>query len=231
MIRVPDKKLCAIVLFNSFMWNTRDYCLKVLDLFLEENPDVSEKETTSIERTPVTLPLSQLEKWVGVYYHPVRGSIRQISVKDDTLLYRANPLAPLSPEKFYMVEMPNVEMHFTLDTMTVISESEKVIYQKVEAVDLNTIDFSSYEGVYYAPELGQRWTLKAGTDHLTVTRWKYPSSRMNPIFKDAFNDDWLPIMDYPINYTVLFDRDEKEKITGFKVSGNGVRHLRFERIS
>jgi hypothetical protein len=231
MIRVPEKHLSVVVLFNYFMWGMRDYAVRVLDLFLEENPDTAEESTRVTEGTPVSLEVDQMKKWVGVYYHPVRAATRQINLKEEILMFRGNPLTPLSEERFFFTEMPEYMVIFTPTTMTVVGGAEEVVYQKLDATNLAIEDLKIYEGRYYSPEIDQRWTVSAGNECLRVSRWKYPPSEMKTLFRDAFNDDWMPIMGYPTNYTVVFDREEDGDVNGLRVSGNGVRHLWFERES
>jgi hypothetical protein len=57
--------------------------------------------------------------------------------------------------------------------------------------------------------------------------YKYVPSQFTPLFADAFSDDWLPIMEYPSTYLVVFERDKDGEITGLRVSGSRVRHLWF----
>jgi hypothetical protein len=55
-------------------------------------------------------------------------------------------------------------------------------------------------------------------------------SKLTPVFVDAFSDDWGPLMGYPTTYLIVFERDERGTITGLRVSGTRVRHLRFVRL-
>lgn len=71
------------------------------------------------------------------------------------------------------------------------------------------------------------WTLVARDDHLVAKRRKYVNTRLTPLFADAFSADWEPLMGYPTTYLVVFERGEQGAITGLRVSGNGVRNLRF----
>ncbi|MFC2064253.1 serine hydrolase domain-containing protein [Chloroflexota bacterium] len=230
MIHIPDRKITSVVFFNAFMWNTREYCIRLLDLFLEDNPDAPTSSSDALERKPIHLTTEQMKPCTGVYYHPVRGWIRKISFPSDTLMYRGNPLAPISEDKYYLTGKPEIEIHFTPETMSVITKAETIIYQKTTPFDLSSVDLSIYNGKYFSEEVGHTWTITAQKDTLKVTRWKYPPTRMTPLFQDAFNDDWLPVMGYPTNYTILFDREDKGVIIGFKLSGNGVRHINFCKV-
>jgi hypothetical protein len=42
---------------------------------------------------------------------------------------------------------------------------------------------------------------------------------------DAFSDDWLPFMDYPTTYPIVFDRNQPGTIAELCVSGPAVRNL------
>jgi hypothetical protein len=89
----------------------------------------------------------------------------------------------------------------------------------------------TYAGRYYSPELDIYWTLVAEADHLIAKRRKYVDSKLTPLFTDTFSDDWEPLMGYPTTYLVVFERDQRGAITGLRVSGSRVRHLRFIKQS
>ena len=100
-------------------------------------------------------------------------------------------------------------------------------YDRVEALPPTADVLAEYAGRYYSPELDVYWTLVAEDDHLVARRRKYVDSKLAPLFRDAFHDDWEPLMGYPTTYLIVFERDERDTITGLRVSGSGVRHLGF----
>ena len=72
---------------------------------------------------------------------------------------------------------------------------------------------------------------KRWEDQLLIKRRKYVDSRLTPLFKDTFSDDWSPIFGYPMTYMLIIERDTRGEITGLKVSGSRERNLRFDRQS
>jgi CubicO group peptidase (beta-lactamase class C family) len=71
MIRFPELHLSVVVLFNHFMWNMRQYALKVADLFLEDRstgqPSAGTPEIPAKARKSVELSAEQLEARAGTY--------------------------------------------------------------------------------------------------------------------------------------------------------------------
>jgi hypothetical protein len=113
--------------------------------------------------------------------------------------------------------------------MRTITTSGEYDYDRVDTVSLTKDGLTEYMGRYYSTELDIYWTIVIRNDHLICRRRKYVDSHLTSIFADGFSDDWLPIMGYPTTYLVVFERDERDTITGFRVSGSRVRNLRFTK--
>jgi hypothetical protein len=111
--------------------------------------------------------------------------------------------------------------------MRTLTSSGQYGYDRVEAVSATADVLAQYAGRYYSPELEIYWTLVAGDEHLVAQRRKYVDSKLTPLFRDACHEDWEPLMGYPATYLVVFERDERDTITGLRVSGTSVRHLGF----
>ncbi|MCK4786361.1 MAG: serine hydrolase [Desulfobacteraceae bacterium] len=237
MVRFPELHLSVVVLFNHFLWEMQDYALKVADLFLEEKaaPKMLVGQQAASEETaaPIELSAEQLEKKSGAYFNALRAALREITYADGQLQFQGLDLVPLSENLFFFEAEPQTRVEFipTKDDavagMKTITSSGEYGYDRVETVSLTPDKLAQYAGCYYSPELDIYWTIEVGDNHLIAKRRKYVDSKLTPLFTDAFGDDWLPLMDYPTTYLVVFERDEHDTITGLCVSGTRVRNLRF----
>lgn len=239
MARFPELRLSVVVLFNHFLWEMQDYALKVADLFLEEKapPHVPAEEQAAPEETtaPVELPAEQLEEKAGAYFNARRAALREITYTEGRLQFQGLNLVPLSEMRFFFEVEPKTQVAFTATEdgaaagMKTITSSGEYGYDRVETVSPTPAELAQYAGRYYSPELDIYWTLTAEDDHLVAHRRKYVDSKLTPLFRDAFSDDWEPLMGYPTTYLVLFERDEDGVVTGLRVSGTRVRNLGFSR--
>jgi hypothetical protein len=239
MVRFPEARLSVVVLFNRFLWNMQEYALKVADLFLEEReaPKTSVERPEAPEEATGSLKLSaaQLEERVGTYFNARRAALREVTCKEGRLQLGGYDLISKNENAFYFEVEPQTGVAFivALDGAVVgvktITDSGEYRYDRVEVISPAAEALAQCAGRYYSPELDLTWTLIAKDDHLVAQRHKYVDSQLTPVFVDAFGDDWGPLMGYPTTYLVVFERDEQDLITGLRVSGTRVRHLRFVR--
>jgi len=237
MMRFPELHLSIVVLFNHFLWNMQDYAIKVADLFLEEKmapkPRVEQTATPQQTAEPVELSAEQLEKRAGTYFSARRAASRQITYTENRLRFQGFDLVPLSENLFFFEVEPQTRVEFvpakdgTVVGMKTITSSDEYGYERVETVSPTPNELAQHTGRYYSPELDVYWTLVAEDDHLVAQRRKYMNSKLTPLFRDAYSDDWEPLMGYPTTYLVAFERDKRDTIIGLRVSGTRVRNLRF----
>ncbi|HLA58916.1 MAG TPA: serine hydrolase domain-containing protein [Puia sp.] len=82
----------------------------------------------------------------------------------------------------------------------------------------------TYTGIYYCPELDCKYGIKLNDHHLLLTHDKYPDSQLILTGKDdLLNELW-----WIKHLSVL--RDDKNKIIGFEVNNDRIKHLRFNKI-
>jgi CubicO group peptidase (beta-lactamase class C family) len=239
MVRFPELYLSVVVMFNLFLWAMRDYAIRVADLFLEDHPSQQRVPGTTATQqqaaTAIELGAEQLEAKAGTYYDAQRGSLREVTCAEGQLQYQGLVLVPASETRFYFQDMPDTEVEFAPATehaparLKTITASGDYFYERVETVSPTQAELAQYAGRYYSPELDLTWTFVAGDGHLVAKRRKYVDSKLTPLFTDAFNDDWLPLMGYPTTYLVVFERDANGKVTGLRVTGTRVRNLSFVR--
>ena len=236
MMRFPELHMSVVVLFNHFMWEMRDYALKVADLFLEDKGSVvQETEAIPDQASPIVLSADQLQRYVGKYFNSERAALREVTYSGDRLQYQGLDLLPLSDTLFFFEVEPQthvafITQHGTVASMKTITSSGEYGYDRVETYAPTPDELAQYAGCYYSPELDITWTLIIENDHLVAQRRKYVDSKLSPLFRDAFSDDWGPLMGYPTAYLVVFERDAHDAITALRVSGACVRNLEFSKI-
>jgi CubicO group peptidase (beta-lactamase class C family) len=234
MVRFPDLHLSVLVLFNHFLWGSRDFALRVADQFIEDHPDLDEsKETLQRAAAGIELADEQLAAKAGKYFNSRRVALREITFIEGGLKYEELDLVPLSENRFYFEEVPEVKVEFIAtddgvpQRIKTFTSSGVYTYDYVEVVDLDSDELINYEGRFYSGELDLYWTVSRKEDHLVISRRKYVDSILTELFTDAFSDDWTSIVGYPLKFMVIFERDGQGKITGLNVSGDRVRNLRF----
>lgn len=243
MVRFPELHLSVVVIFNHFMWEARDYALRVADLFLESKPEEAEAGPDEVRAVttggetgePVELSEAQLAERVGQYYSATRAAHREVTCAGGRLQFLGLNLVPLSENLFIFEVEPESKVEFvpagdgSITAVRTIVSSGVYDYDRVETVDVTPEGLADYAGRYYSPEIDVYWRIRAGDSHLIAGRRKYVDSRLSPLFTDAFKDDWLPIVGYPTGYLVVFERDESGSVSGLRVSGTRVRNLKFLR--
>jgi hypothetical protein len=122
-----------------------------------------------------------------------------------------------------------ITQHGTVASIKTITSSGEYGYDRVAPCAPTPDELVQYVGRYYSPELDITWTLIIEEDHLVAQRRKYVDSKLSTLFRDAFSDDWGPLMGYPSAYLVVFERDAHDAVTGLLVSGACVRNLRFSK--
>lgn len=221
-------------MFNHFLWEMQNYALKVADLFLEETAASEKPAILQKSVVPIELNADRLENKAGKYFSASRAALRNVTYAGGRLQFQGLDLLPLSETLFFFEVEPQTQVEFLLEAdgtitgMKTITSSGEYEYDRVE-VSLTSNDLMQYDGAYYSPELDIYWRIVVEDGNLVVKRRKYVDSQLTPLFSDAFSDDWTPLMGYPTTYLVIFERDMNSTITGLRVSGSRVRHLKFVR--
>ena len=216
MVRFPELHLSVVVLFNHFLWNMRDYAIKVADLFMVDRP--GEQATTerlsdlAPAAAPIDLSQDELEQKAGTYFNVQRAALREITCTEHRLQFQGLDLVPLRENLFFFEVEPDTRVEFISTTdggvaeLKTITSSGEYSYDRVETTSPTSDELAEYAGRYYSPELDVYWTIEADADHLLAKRRKYVDSKLTPLFADTFSDDWSPLMGYPTTYLVAFER-------------------------
>lgn len=241
LIRFPQVHLSTIVLCNVFSWQARQYALQMADIVLDqivpEKTAVQPETKTQKEPSFVELSDSQLASKAGLYFDRKRAALREISLKNGTLQLSGVDLLPISDTVFLFSDSPDVQIIFAADqaghplALQIKTSSSDFSYARVEAVRLSPAELQAYAGLYYCPELNVYWQIMLEDDQLLVRHQRHANTQLTAVFADGFKNDWSEAAGFPYSFFVLFKRDRDDAITGFGLSDDRMRHLKFRRLT
>lgn len=225
--RFPDQKFSIIILSNLASVNPSQLGKKVADIWLEE--EFPEKQVEP--QLAANVEPDILKSLTGIYHNLSIQATHRIIYKEGRLYTEPGTdieLLPLSQERFYTRQLgPETIIHFKPSQTPEKKElhlqtpgDPPVIYQQVEPHDPTEAEKTEYNGTYYSPELDTKYYIILENGKLHLKRRKYGKVPLIPTFKDAFT---------LTSNEILFLRDLKETITGFKLTTGRVRNLRFTR--
>jgi len=224
----PEERLSVVLLSNRFSWSLKATAMKIADLFLPKakrralplspQPQAEKAERQSISHDGLE----------GFYYSPRRGNIRHVEKREKALLYNGFEMKPVGPNHFLLKLEPSVHVRFSGTKMNVRGNNENYDYEKLEG-HVSQADLSEYSGTYHSAELQVSWELRLERGKLKARRKKYPDTLLKQVFHDFFSDNWRKITGFEMDLLLRFTRDTRNQITGFTLTSDGARQIRFEK--
>lgn len=226
MIRFPEQRFSVICLSNLSSVNPSRLARQVADIYLAGR----------LEAKPETRLLAEprfLEDKVGVYRSDVTGRIVELSQEGGGLVAETSGecvrLAPVSETEFVTADAPfDAQIRFERPgqdepwQMQLGVEDERPdTLRAIEVVSPGADQLAEYVGDYYSKELWVTYNLVSKDGRLFVRYRSAPNEPLKPGFNDMF---WVN----PI--TLLFTRDDAGRVSGFEVSTEHVRNVRFVRV-
>ena len=231
--RYPDQRLGVAVLCNFSTTNPTGLARQVAELYLAdviEGDAESSEAKASTEAEVVEVPRATLDRYSGEYWHPENGMIRTIVSNDDGVHYdrgggSTTQLAPLGDDRFQMVGV-GVEVIVGFEgrgaprRMTVAVEGqEPLTLDRLERWKPSREELGSLAGTYYSPELEHTQTIALEENRLTASRRSGPTE-LEPIVSGTLSAEGAMI---------VFERDGKGRVTGYRLSAGRVKNLRYDR--
>ena len=84
---------------------------------------------------------------------------------------------------------------------------------------------NEFKGTYYCHQLNTGYTFDVKDGKLVANNLRIGEVTFSPVTKDKFKGDFWNLSN------INFQRDSQQKITGFKISTDNVRNLKFTKIS
>jgi len=223
MIRFPEQKFSVICLANLSSMNPMKLCKQMAEIYLSNQ--FKQKEAQFIE-----LPEEELKDKTGAFRDPVNGTICELSIKDGKLM--ANlfdmdfQIAPLSKTKFRSVDAPfdtNVifekqDQNKPLLVHVTVEGEKPVTFEAIKLVSPTPAQLAEYVGDYYSDELQFTHNLVLEDGKLFFRHRNAPKKPLSPTLRDMFKVRGI---------TIHFIRDHKNKISGFTLSSERARNIRF----
>jgi CubicO group peptidase (beta-lactamase class C family) len=230
LMRFPEQHFSVAILGNLSTINPSELAKRVADIYLAEV--FADESAAENEAAPIDLAPEQLADRVGVYYNASTARTYRLEMRDGKLVIALGPgfeLAALSENYFQVAAFPQMKLKFelavdgTLQMHEITASAKPIIYDAVTTVTPTMEEQAAYVGMYYSPELDVNYTVIVQEEQLVLQRRKYGIHRLLPTFVDGFTSDSAP------EVTIVFNRDDKNSIAGFRLSTGRVRNLRFVR--
>jgi CubicO group peptidase (beta-lactamase class C family) len=160
---------------------------------------------------------------VGWYQNQRDGSALKITVKRGILFSRNNTLSPVDDQSMLASNNGNIFQFGPDKQLNIRVRSGDIVpYVAVDSiVKLTEKEAAEYFGTYRSDEAGGTFQFLEKNDKLFLTMSPDTEYMVDPTYKDGF--------DTPLGHMV-FVRNRKGKITGFKISISRARNMYFERL-
>ena len=227
LMRFPEQYFSVAILGNLSTMNPSKLAKRVADIYLAEA--FADDREVEDEAVLIGLSAEQLARRAGVYYSVATATTRRLEMRDDKLVVALGPeseLVSLSENNFQVAALPQMKLRFelaadgTLQMYEIIGSAKPVIYEAVVTINPTMEEQAAYTGIYYSPELDVKYTVMVQEGQLVLQRRKYGIIRLLPTFADGFTADII---------NIVFNRDDKNRVAGFRLSRRRVRNLRFVR--
>lgn len=240
LLRFPEQRFSAAVLCNVRGNNPEGLARRVAEVYLAERfePQAGGGQNAPLVTPESTVRLSEqeLSDVAGLYWNPANDTVRRVYVKDGRLLYQRAPgneseLAPLGGRRFLMLGLRSrVELSFERPRpgarlqMTFSEAGRKPSVQEpVEPAAYKPQDLAEFAGSYYSAELGTTYTITPQGDKLLFRTGNWGDFLLSPRFADSFaNPEEMG--------SLLFTRDRKRRVNGFRIRSGKVKNLSFDKI-
>jgi hypothetical protein len=232
----PEQHLAVAVLSNLRSLNPAALAHDIAAAYLADpaaRSGASAEPPHLIESSRILSP-DQMIPFVGYYRDPHTDALRQVYPEGDTLKLARGPgleLLPLAENRFRVRDAP-VEIAFTtqdgdrLQLDEVVAVGKDRTYVAIPAARPTVDVLTEYVGTYESVDLETTYTIALQGDSLVLGRRRFAPLPLQPTTVDGFviGDSWTnPEMH------LLFLRDERTLITGFRLSTDRVRQVLFSR--
>ena len=217
ILRFPEQKFSVVTLCNVGNADPEGLSRKVADLYLAA--DFKDQAT---EKAKADLP--DPTPFAGTYLDPRTHNAYTFSVKDGKLMGWGVVLHRISANQYY---------DFSTNVITFDPANEKVnlalkgepdffVGKKVAEPKLTDAELQAFAGTYHSEEIDADYELAVEKGKLMLHIHNSPELQMAPVGKDEFYFGGLG--------SLVFERDNGGRVTGFQFFGQRVRGLVFRRI-
>lgn len=225
LARYPDQGLGVAVVCNTANGNAGGRLHQVADLYLEEfveDPGEDAEETHGVQISP-----DRLRALAGGYEEGRRETLTRLVFEDGALRVGRTPLVPLSETRFRLRGDAVLEFdeepaaHARPGAVLDAPGSPPVRLEPVPEFEPTETDLTAYLGTYRSDEAEATFTVKLEDGGLVFEdRWGRGETA-TPLYPDAFGLG---------GETIIFRRDEEERVVEMSLSQSRVWDLRFRKV-
>jgi len=234
IIRFPDRKFAVVLLCNTSAINTPQLTRQVADIFLlgvtSQKPAESPKPKSS-PRPSASVDAGNLNAYCGEY-ELKPGLIVTVTREGNRLSAKATglPKVELLPEteSTFFIKEDESRVSFERETtgqvnrLTLQEQSGTHVAQRI--IPFRTEELAGFVGDYSSDELGTTYTILIRNGKLLAQHRRHGDI---PLIQTSVGDQFVGRVWFPFH--VAFMRDVQNQVTGFKLTGERSRNLRFER--
>ena len=226
----PEQDFGVVVLSNLASFAPNVVASKITEIFLGEFMEDESGEQSQPQ--PHALTRDALQRFVGRYQVLDTPVVWTVSLEGGQLHVSSTGLAPavltpVSNTGFVMGASGN-RVDFESDDDGCVSGFTATLdgqeFRGVPLDDVPVAELGQYVGRYYSPELLTFYSIRLRDDALRAVHQRHTDVALTPLGEDQFGGDqwWFG--------RATFSRDQAGQIEGFRLTGGGVRNLRFERV-
>ncbi len=225
----PDEKLSIAIITNFSTASPGSKANKIAEILLTDKQDDTK---ATIAPTGIKLPTETLNKYVGSYWNYKKNSLRNIYLKDDTLIYarsesNGTSLIPVKKDEF-LLSGSSVKVRFDSNkeekTMTVISDKAATVFNAFQPVPTPYAKklLQSIAGEYFSPELKTSYYISIDNENLVGNHTRHGNFKIKIIKQDILQGN-------SAFQFVKLKRNKEGNVTGAFVSNSRARNVWFER--
>jgi CubicO group peptidase (beta-lactamase class C family) len=236
VMRYPERGLAVAVLCNLDDIDAVALAKRVAAVYLGDQGMPTAAGPT-VPSSRVTLTADELSSKAGLYRDPAKEIFGRVFVRDGKLIASPNAGADDGVEL-----VPADRQHFVIAGTTIRAEFVPPAAGRPQQIRVTgagptpivteqvTSTFTPaapalrvFAGKYVSRELEVTYAIRPGDGGLILDVPGRTPIALAPIFPDAFHGDLVDVIE--------FSRDTRHAVTGFTINTDGVRRLRFERVS
>ncbi len=244
IIRLPDQKIAVVLLANTTSIDTTQLARQVVDVVLFGGPQkpAESQEPKSSPQTTTRVSAETLDAFCGMYELKL-GIFGTVTREGDRLYAEAtgSPKVELWPEaeNTFLIKEDGSRISFQRDergqvsrlTLKLknknwISDTSSYVGQRITPLrdPLRAEELGEFIGDYSSDELGTTYTIVVRNGQLLAQHRRLGDSPLTQTpLRDQFSGErWLA-------FHFAFTRDARNQVTGFKLTAERSRNVRFER--
>jgi CubicO group peptidase (beta-lactamase class C family) len=224
-VRFPAQRLGVATFCNHATANPGALSRRVAEIFLPAGllapvptppgPDGSAE---------VPLPAERLARFAGLFWNE-KYSVDRRFVLDDGRLHlllgaQRIPLKSLGAGAFVMTTAPWIRLSFTEKAAggVLLKAEQDLELVRMEPFEPTARQLEEYVGVYRSDEMDAVFRISMKDGRLQLVRTKLRPAPVDPLFKDTFR---VPA------FAMHFSRNAAGRVTGFRLEGGRILHLKF----